>query len=162
MFYNACSFNQDISNWNTKNVTDMCAMFCGAEKFNQDISCWNVSSVTTMGRMFVNAKVFYQNISCWEIDSVTDIDELCFRSYRSISTKFYLDIRQCCKENNCDFTIYSFKKIINSLFNYHRRKNFLQFLIMSGYIPFNNSCLSNSQHKVFEVNDLNRVIMSFI
>jgi surface protein len=36
MFYDAKSFNQDISKWNVSNVTDMSGMFYEARLFNQD------------------------------------------------------------------------------------------------------------------------------
>ena len=40
------AFNQDISNWDVSNVTDMGFMFNGAVEFNQDLSTWNCSNVT--------------------------------------------------------------------------------------------------------------------
>ncbi|EOD15646.1 hypothetical protein EMIHUDRAFT_226001 [Emiliania huxleyi CCMP1516] len=52
MFYQAYSFNQDISVWNVSAVTTMERMFCFASVFNQDISAWDVSAVTTMSSMF--------------------------------------------------------------------------------------------------------------
>ncbi len=41
MFDSASASNQDISQWDTSNVTDMGSMFYGASAFNQDISQWN-------------------------------------------------------------------------------------------------------------------------
>ena len=53
----AASFNQDISDWDVSNVTDMSKMFAYAV-FNQDISSWNVSNVTKMEEMFNTAYDF--------------------------------------------------------------------------------------------------------
>jgi surface protein len=44
-------FNQDISNWDVSNVTDMRRMFSGCFRFNQDIGGWDVSKVTDMQEM---------------------------------------------------------------------------------------------------------------
>ena len=41
MFKNALAFNQDVGNWNTAAVTDMKFMFYEARSFNQDISSLN-------------------------------------------------------------------------------------------------------------------------
>nr|WP_307916922.1 BspA family leucine-rich repeat surface protein [Mycoplasmopsis bovis] len=38
MFFEAKKFNQDISKWNTKNVTNMIGLFSGAENFNQPLN----------------------------------------------------------------------------------------------------------------------------
>lgn len=45
MFYDATSFNADISKWNVSNVKDMDSMFLGATSFNQDLSSWDISSI---------------------------------------------------------------------------------------------------------------------
>jgi surface protein len=34
MFFNAASFNQNLSKWDTSKVTDMKEMFCNATSFN--------------------------------------------------------------------------------------------------------------------------------
>lgn len=64
---NSSNFNEDISNWDTSQVTDMSYMFQGATNFNQDISTWNVSKVTDVSYMFNNAASFNQNLKSWQI-----------------------------------------------------------------------------------------------
>ena len=49
-------FNQDISSWNTSNVTDMSHMFSGATAFNQPLNTWDVSNVTDMSYMFAGVR----------------------------------------------------------------------------------------------------------
>ena len=53
LFYNAHSFNRDISSWDVSNVTDMAYLFWNSDSFNQDISSWDVSNVTNMYEMFL-------------------------------------------------------------------------------------------------------------
>ena len=54
MFKNS-SFNQDISNWNTSNVTGMPGMFNGASSFNQDLSKWCVSNISSEPSAFATS-----------------------------------------------------------------------------------------------------------
>jgi surface protein len=73
LFENMPEFNEDISKWDTKNITDMSGMFVGATSFNQDIGSWNTSSVTDMSGMFDNATSFNQDIGSWDTSSVTSM-----------------------------------------------------------------------------------------
>src|SRR5690625_5998126 len=59
LMFNGSVFNQDISNWDVSNVTNMVAMFSGESyegyhynPFNHDISGWDVSNVINMSEMF--------------------------------------------------------------------------------------------------------------
>ena len=56
--FNGCeAFNQDVSNWNVSNVTNMHAMFFRCESFNQDISNWDVSNVVDSDNMLYNCPI---------------------------------------------------------------------------------------------------------
>ncbi|MFM6976365.1 MAG: BspA family leucine-rich repeat surface protein [Sphingobacteriaceae bacterium] len=72
----ASSFNQNISTWNTENVTDMQYMFQHATAFNQPIGSWNTAKVTNMYAMFSNASSFNQDVSTWNTENVTNMDYL--------------------------------------------------------------------------------------
>jgi surface protein len=95
MFKGAISFNQNIGNWNTANVTDMSDMFNQAFSFNQNIGNWNTSSVTTMSGMFKSDFVFFtptfaiislfnnggsNTIENWNTSNVTDMSGMFFRA----------------------------------------------------------------------------------
>ncbi len=68
-------FNDDISNWDVSNVTDMSQFAYNAKSFQGlgDMNKWNVSNVTNMNEMFANASSFIGNISKWNVSSVTDM-----------------------------------------------------------------------------------------
>lgn len=80
MFYNAISFNQDLTKWTTSRVTDMAFMFYGASSFNQDISLWDVSNVQTVESTFEDAISFDQDLSKWSTSSVINMASLFCRA----------------------------------------------------------------------------------
>ncbi|WP_435675657.1 BspA family leucine-rich repeat surface protein [Polaribacter sp.] len=80
MFYNARTFNGDLTGWNVSQVTSMHSTFRNCFAFNGDISTWDVSSVTTMFRMFFNSGAFNQDLNNWDVSNVTEFGQMFRRS----------------------------------------------------------------------------------
>ena len=76
MFYGAEGFNADISTWDVSKVTDMTTMFYGAKSFNSDISRWDVSQVFSMIGTFEGAIAFNSDLSKWDVSSVIDMSSM--------------------------------------------------------------------------------------
>ncbi|MDE2825343.1 MAG: BspA family leucine-rich repeat surface protein [Gemmatimonadota bacterium] len=76
MFYNATSFNGDISDWDVSSVTNMKSMFHKAHSFNQPLNSWDVSSVTSMALMFSSARSFNQPLDSWNVSLVTAMNAM--------------------------------------------------------------------------------------
>ena len=80
------NFNDDITNWDTSNITEMKEVFSGWPTFNQDISNWDTSKVKSMHGMFKTSKkvgnyysgaaAFNQDISNWDVSNVVDMSEM--------------------------------------------------------------------------------------
>ena len=70
MFSYNRSFNQDISNWNVSNVTNMSYMFyeCKKLKYDKSFDKWNVSNVTDMESMFKGCNKLYYKYPKWYLE----------------------------------------------------------------------------------------------
>jgi len=80
IFIDNRDFNQDISGWDVSNVTNMNRLFWLTTKFNQDLSKWDVSSVTSMYRIFYEAAAFNQPINSWDVSNVTDMSYMFYNN----------------------------------------------------------------------------------
>jgi surface protein len=85
LFEDATTFNEDISSWDTSNVTNMYAMFFNAIRFNNNgnpnIKNWNTSKVTNMYGAFYNARVFNQPIGSWNTSNVNNMTGMFHNGY---------------------------------------------------------------------------------
>jgi surface protein len=78
-FQDCTSFNSDINNWDTQNVTNMSYMFYNTP-FNQPIGSWNTQSVTNMSYMFAYNTSFNQPIGSWNTQSVIDMSNMFYNT----------------------------------------------------------------------------------
>lgn len=157
MFNHAFSFNSDISKWQIDNVTNTRSMFGYAYKFNQDVSEWNVSNVVFMMGMFQNALSFEQDISKWNID-VTNVQN----PFTDVFSNFYNIIKGSALDRKLNGESCFNKVVMKKLFQYKRRKDFLMFLVQSGYMPYQGTYQHDIYHKIYSNEDMCRSIMSFI
>jgi surface protein len=66
MFKYATSFNQDISKWNTTNVSNIYSMFQEATAFNQDLTGWCVKNIASEPSEFaINSSLTDENKPIW-------------------------------------------------------------------------------------------------
>ena len=80
------NFDEDLSRWQTGNVTNMSMMFWGASSFDSDLSQWQTGNVTDMEMMFFGASSFTSDLSKWQTGNVTDMSEM-FSGARSLQEK---------------------------------------------------------------------------
>ena len=78
------NFNEDISGWDTGNVTNMYGMFYNARSFNQDLSNWDVSGSTNLNDMFEGTDDLSDDIN--GIASKNNFSSTCL----SVRTHYYI------------------------------------------------------------------------
>ena len=82
MFKDNSTFNHyySIQAWNTANVTNMYEMFMNANNFSGNITSWNTAKVNNMSRMFFGATGFSSAIGGWNTSAVTDMREMFYEA----------------------------------------------------------------------------------
>ena len=75
----------DLSHWDTSNVTDMSSMFAGYKGVIGDLSHWDTSNVTDMSWMFEGYKGVIGDLSHWDTSNVTDMSDMFEGSSASVS-----------------------------------------------------------------------------
>lgn len=97
-FWQCNNFNQNISAWDTSNITNMRDMFSSLgtspkASYNQPLNAWNTSNVTNMQNMFREQSLFNQPLNNWDTSSVTNMNNM-FNS----AEDFDQDISSWCVE----------------------------------------------------------------
>ena len=103
MFYQATSFNSDLSKWQTEKVTSMYSMFSQATSFNSDLSKWQTEKVTSMDYMFYQATSFNSDLSKWQTEKVTSMG---YMFYQATSFNSDLSKWQTEKVTSMDYMFY--------------------------------------------------------
>ncbi|MDF4007064.1 BspA family leucine-rich repeat surface protein, partial [Limosilactobacillus fermentum] len=85
VFSNAGLINADVSNLDTRNITNMNALFAGSTRLKTvgDLSHWDTSNVRDMSGMFLNHKGVIGGLSHWDTSNVRDMSGM-FNSYNGV------------------------------------------------------------------------------
>lgn len=66
-------FNQPLNSWGTDSAISFSSMFESCLDFNQPLDKWNTSKVSVFGYMFKNAQSFNQPIGNWNLSAATNM-----------------------------------------------------------------------------------------
>ena len=133
LFDGNTNFNEDISGWDTSNVTNMEFMFHKCRKFNQNINtkvvnlengrkykAWDTSKVTNMRFMFRYAVNFNGDISGWDTTQVMDMSYMF-----ADTTKFNQDIKtKVTREDGTKYKAWDTSKVTNMSYMFYKASNF--------------------------------------
>jgi len=93
MFTSCTNFNDNnISFWDTSNITDMSTTFQAASSFSRPLNSWNTKKVTTMSNMFYQCN-YNQTIGSWDVGKVTNFTNM-FGQQFTAAKAFNQDINQ--------------------------------------------------------------------
>ncbi|MFR0548945.1 BspA family leucine-rich repeat surface protein, partial [Limosilactobacillus reuteri subsp. suis] len=85
VFHNTGLINADVSNLDTRNITDMGGLFEGSTELKTvgNLSHWDTSNVTDMSGMFEDYKGVIGDLSHWDTSNVTDMSGM-FEDYKGV------------------------------------------------------------------------------
>ena len=79
IFYGCINFDGDVTSWDVGHTEDFSGMFAYSD-FNQDISGWNigafVSGSISTENMFLDNATFNQDLSSWDMSNVTNTNQM--------------------------------------------------------------------------------------
>jgi surface protein len=75
LFYEVGVFTDNVSSWDTSNVTNMYRAFWRSS-FNSEINDWDVSNVTNMGLLFNDNGHFNKPLNKWNTSKVTNMQNM--------------------------------------------------------------------------------------
>lgn len=91
MFEGCSNFNQDMSGWDTSNITDMSYCFYDCQNLSYgNLNNWDTSNVTNMDYMFYRTGVNQLEINNWDVSNVTRMVGM-FSNFGQRSTGFNLN-----------------------------------------------------------------------
>jgi len=154
-------FNDDISNWNVSNVTNMRGMFSSCYLFNQPLNthkvtrnddstyiAWDVSNVINMQSMFGGARSFIQPLNNWNVSNVENMIGMfsgCYKFNQPLEKWDISKVEWC-------FNMFAEAKSFNQPLNKWNLSNkvYMTNCMFSGAISFNQNLnnwkLSNVHH----------------
>ncbi|QKU20696.1 BspA family leucine-rich repeat surface protein [Acinetobacter lwoffii] len=79
--FSGTPFNQPLNSWETDSAVSFASMFSSCVDFNQPLDRWNTSKVSAFMYMFHNAQSFNQSIGNWDLSAATNIAYMFEQAY---------------------------------------------------------------------------------
>ena len=134
-------FNDNISQWNTNEVTSMISMFDRATSFNGDLSKWNTSKVTSMDFMFFYS-FFNTDISGWDTSRVRSMRRMFYGNQNFNGDVSQWNTSRVTSMNRMFALAYTFNQVL--CWNVSNVDDFSDVFCSNNYASFNTSCINSN------------------